>query len=267
MLIVDAQIHLWQGEGAPPHHRQSRFSVEEAIAEMDAAGVGGAINHPALWDDGSNAYAIEAAKRYPNRLATLGWLRFDEADAREQVRNWRSQPGMIGLRFLCMKPHERSWPTDGTLDWLWPLAEELGLPIGLGGPTLMPIVAQVAERHPRLKLTIDHFGAMDFSTGAGLVPYADVAVKLSGAPDYASDDYPFVTMHDTIRAYYEAFGADRVFWGSDLTRLPCTWRECVTMFTEHMPFIAEQDLPRIMGGALCDWLGWRPGQSGTASSV
>jgi predicted TIM-barrel fold metal-dependent hydrolase len=43
MMIVDAQIHLWN-EGTPSaHHRQTPFLKEEALAMMDAAGVDRAV--------------------------------------------------------------------------------------------------------------------------------------------------------------------------------------------------------------------------------
>jgi hypothetical protein len=25
---------------------------------------------------------------------------------------------MLGLRFALLQPHQRTWPTDGTMDWL-----------------------------------------------------------------------------------------------------------------------------------------------------
>ncbi len=54
----------------------------------------------------------------------------------------------------------------------------------------------------------------------------------------------------------DAFGPERVFWGSDITRLPCTYIESVTMFTEELPFLTHNDLDLVMGRGLCAWLGW-----------
>jgi predicted TIM-barrel fold metal-dependent hydrolase len=46
MPIIDAQVHLWRKGTASPPHLTRPFLVEEAIAEMDKAGVDGAILHP-----------------------------------------------------------------------------------------------------------------------------------------------------------------------------------------------------------------------------
>ena len=35
MLIVDAQIHLWEKGTPSAHHRQEPYSAEQAIAGMD----------------------------------------------------------------------------------------------------------------------------------------------------------------------------------------------------------------------------------------
>jgi hypothetical protein len=46
MLIVDAQIHLWEKGTPSAHHRQELYSAEQAIAGMDEAGVDRALIHP-----------------------------------------------------------------------------------------------------------------------------------------------------------------------------------------------------------------------------
>jgi len=48
-----------------------------------------------------------------------------------------------------------------------------------------------------------------------------------------------------------------MFWGTDITRMPTTWKQCVTMFTEELPWLPAQDKELIMGHALCAWLAWK----------
>ena len=54
----------------------------------------------------------------------------------------------------------------------------------------------------------------------------------------------------------DAFGPARMFWGTDITKMPCSWRQCVTMFTEELPWLPERDKDLIMGQAVCAWWGW-----------
>ena len=39
MMIVDAQIHLWAKGTPSAHHRQEPYSKDQALADMDEAGV------------------------------------------------------------------------------------------------------------------------------------------------------------------------------------------------------------------------------------
>jgi hypothetical protein len=44
--------------------------------------------------------------------------------------------------------------------------------------------------------------------------------------------------------------------------MPCSYRQCVTMFTEELPWLKGRDLERVMGQGVVDWLGWqRPAAS------
>ncbi|HET6195644.1 MAG TPA: amidohydrolase family protein, partial [Acetobacteraceae bacterium] len=179
----------------------------------------------------------------------------------------KSRPGMLGLRFYFIEPNNRSWPTDGTMDWLWPAAERAGLPVALAAAPFLPLVGQIAERHPGLKLIVDHMAVPRASKGEAayrnmpqllaLAKHPNVAVKATGQAGYAEDAYPFRSIHPHLRAVYDAFGPQRMFWGTDITRMPCSWRQCVTLFTEELPWLTGRDLELVMGQALCDWIGWK----------
>jgi predicted TIM-barrel fold metal-dependent hydrolase len=271
MQIVDAQIHLW-GSGLPSNlaHRQvTAFTTEEAVGLMDEGGVDAAVIHPPSWDPGATAMAFAAVRTYPGRFAIMGALPLDQPESRTLVASWRSQPGMLGLRYGFLQEPLRSWLEDGTLDWLWTAAERAGVPIAMLATDSLPAVGRIAERHPGLRLTIDHLGGKGGNTTLkdaaamthmpallALAKYPNIAVKATGVPWYSSEPYPFRPMHPFVRQVYDAFGPQRLFWGTDITKMPCSWRQCVTMFTEELPWLSEQDKALIMGQAVCAWWGW-----------
>jgi predicted TIM-barrel fold metal-dependent hydrolase len=266
MAIIDAQVHLWRtGETLPPH-RTSPYEAAECLADMDTAGVDGALIHPPSWDPASNEQAVEAATANPSRFAILGQFPLGDPASRARVATWKSRPGMLGLRFAFMRPEQRKWLDDGSIDWLWPAAEKAGLPVALLVPDHMPLVGRIAARHPALKLTVDHMGTLRGAKGDAAFPkmdelvalarYPNVAVKLTGGPFYADDAYPFRSLHKHYRRMYDAFGPNRLFWGTDITKMPCSWRECVTHFQE-IDWIPAADKRLIMGDALCAWIGWQ----------
>ncbi|RPI45771.1 MAG: hypothetical protein EHM59_09275, partial [Betaproteobacteria bacterium] len=202
MLIVDSQIHIWRNGRMSSHHRQvSNFLVEEALAEMAAAGVDCAVLHPpsALGED-VNVQAVEAVQAHPDKFCILGHFDLLSPDRESIVAHWKERPGMLGFRFTFNQPQQKSWWTDGTLDWFWPACEKAGLVVGLlaAGPN-MEVLGTIAERHPGLRFNIDHLGRGGGGRGvADDAVFADLgnmlaaaniptaAVKRSGAPSLSS---------------------------------------------------------------------------------
>jgi predicted TIM-barrel fold metal-dependent hydrolase len=90
-----------------------------------------------------------------------------------------------------------------------------------------------------------------------LAKHPNVAVKASSAPGCSTDPWPYASINAYLRAIYDAFGPQRMFWGTDITRMPCSYRECVTHFTEGLPWLKGRDLELVMGRALCEWIGWK----------
>ena len=271
-LVVDSQLHLWQNSRMTAHHRQvPTYSYDDALAEMRLAGVDCAVLHPpSSLGEAANSYAVEAARKHPDRFCVLGHFDLARPDRESVVAHWREQPGMLGLRFALNQPHQQAWWTDCSLEWLWPACEKAELPLGLmpSGPNIA-VMARIAAAHPRLKLIVDHLGRggvarkltddavfADLDEMLALARYPNVAVKLSAAPTYSSHPWPYRNIHGYIRRIVETFGPERSFWGSDLTRIPCSYRECVTMFTEEMPWLKGRDLELVMGEAIVKWLGW-----------
>ena len=120
MRVVDAQIHLW-GKGLPSNlaHRQvTAFTTAEALGLMDEGGIDAAVIHPPSWDPDSTGMALDAVRGHPDRFAILGTFPLDGPENRALVEGWRSQPGMLGLRFLFLQEPWRSRLADGSLDWL-----------------------------------------------------------------------------------------------------------------------------------------------------
>jgi predicted TIM-barrel fold metal-dependent hydrolase len=146
----------------------------------------------------------------------------------------------------------------------------VGIPVMLNAPTLQAEIGAIAARHPRLRLIMDHMGrvkgtkdeaviiAMDQT--AALAKHSNVFVKLTLFPTCSSEPYPYRNLQSALRRLIEAFGPRRAFWGTDLSamlsRCDCTYRQSVTLFTEDMPFLSQDDIAWIMGQGLADCLGW-----------
>lgn len=280
-MIVDSQVHIWGADtperpwpvppkglkAVPVHNNGVPFTQDHVLAEMSKAGVDRAIIVPPSWEGDRNDLALAAAAEHKDRFAVMGRLDIHRDDAKEQIRNWLKQPGMLGLRFALHTPLLERPFVSGELDWVWREAEASGIPVMVLVPhRLMTSIARVAERHPDLKLVMDHLGLVhgkdeeafaDIGELLKLARYRNVAAKASITPFFTADPYPFTKLHEPLRRVFDAFGPKRMFWGSDLSRLPCSYRQGVTMFTEELPWLDAEDERWVMGLGVCEWLGWR----------
>ncbi|MBI3069007.1 MAG: amidohydrolase [Betaproteobacteria bacterium] len=280
MFIADAQVHVWAPNtperpwraGPVKPHREVALTPESLLREMDAAGVHRAVLVPPSWDADRNDLVLEAARRHPDRFAVMGRLNADAPGARDSIATWRRQPGMLGLRCSFNRAQWAPALTEGRVDWLWEEAEKAGVPIMLMVThAMMPIIDSIAGRYPRLKLSICHLALdsskrdeeafRDLDRLLAIAGRPNVTVKASAMPAYTSDGYPYRRLHPYLRRVYDAFGPKRMFWGTDFSRLKCSYRQAVTMFTEEIPWFTAKDKEWIMGRGLCEWLGWKPPQA------
>lgn len=275
MDIVDSQVHIWGADTPerpwPPGRAQDAqkpypISKEALLFQMDLAGVRRVVIVPPSWEGDRNDIGLDAARTYPDRFAVMGRLALQDPTSRGLLADWTEQPGMLGMRFTFHNEYYRHFLTDGTADWLWAAAEEAGIPLMVLMPGALDQLDRIAGAHPGLMLVIDHVGLDVRGKGArvfedlpavcALAKHPNVSVKASGMPSLSTEPYPFRDLHPHIRTLVEAFGPQRTFWGTDLTRMPCTYYECITLFTEHLSWLQGEDLEWVMGRGICDWLGW-----------
>src|SRR3990172_788567 len=229
MVITDSQVHIWGADTPnrpwPPgraHQAQKPYPVTKDMLRnaMDEAGVGRVVIVPPSWEGDRNDLALEAARLHPGRVAVMGR----------------------------------------------PAAEKAGVPVMVFVPGSLPVVDGIAARHPGLKLVIDHlaiWGRQRDDAAFEHLPHLlalakrpNVAVKSSALPFYSTEPYPFSGLHKYLKQVFDAFGPERMFWGTDWTRLPCSYRQAVTMFTEELPWLEGADLEGVMGRGVSRWLGW-----------
>ncbi|MCC7106431.1 MAG: amidohydrolase family protein, partial [Chloroflexi bacterium] len=89
-----------------------------------------------------------------------------------------------------------------------------------------------------------------------LARYPNVVVKVTSAPSFSRDPYPFNDIHPFLRQIYDAFGARRMLWGTDITRLRGTYSECLALFREALGFLTSEDREWVLGQAAAVALNW-----------
>lgn len=276
-MIIDSQVHIWAVETpdrpwlSRTSHLPSPFGYEDLRAEMAKAGVDAAILVPPGWEGGINDLALEGAARYPGQFTVMGRVDLADKSNARLLPGWTSRPGMTGIRLAFQKERESGWLHDGTADWFWAEAEKYDIPLMLFAPGENAAFAEIARGHPNLRIIVDHMNLnreKDEDAVAvieSLLPMAEfpnVAVKVSSIPLYSTEPYPYRNLHPVLERVIRAFGPERAFWGTDLTRIWAlieSYRQCVSVFTEELDFLSGDDLEWVMGKGIARFLRWSPG--------
>ena len=131
--------------------------------------------------------------------------------------------------------------------------------------------AKIARAHPDLNLIIDHLGlkqpprmvpdAEPFQQLPDLLALAQfphVSVKLTGMPALSREAYPYDDLWPHYARLIDAFGIERLIWGSDITRVAelVNYADALGYVKYAAPFSAS-DKAKLLGGNLRRILNWR----------
>jgi predicted TIM-barrel fold metal-dependent hydrolase len=275
MIITDSGSHIWRAASLEnpwmpgrKAHLDTPIGYEDLRRRMAEAGVHRHVLIPPSWEGDRADYSLEAAAQYPDLFAVMGRVPLQSPDeGRRLLATWKAQKGMLGVRLTFHHAWDQHWFTDGTADWFWPLAERYEIPVMMNVPTVLPEVAKVAVRHPKLKIIVDHMGRLrgmkdgtfKLDETIALARYPNVHVKLTLIQECSTQPYPYKNIQPEVRRLIDAFSPHRSFWGTDLSvllsRSNSTYRQAVTLFTEEMGYSAS-DLEWIMGRAIAECLPW-----------
>jgi predicted TIM-barrel fold metal-dependent hydrolase len=185
----------------------------------------------------------------------------DPGPVRDLLRN----PVVAGVRLVFL-PADAGRLDDPQAEWFWSFAEEAGFPVMLLASGQLDALGDLARARPGLRLAVDHLGLTGQDTDAAIGPeirdlvalaqHDNVSVKATAAPCYSTEAYPYPALHPFLRQLYDSYGPERLFWGSDLSRLRGSYPDLVRLFGEDLDFLSPADVEAVMGRSVLAWLDW-----------
>ncbi|WP_166352647.1 amidohydrolase family protein [Phytoactinopolyspora limicola] len=233
--VNDAHVHVWSD---PPNHPDllvapsASGKASDLLDAMDSAGVGRAavITPGAMgWD---NTASLRAAGNHPERLIAVGRVDIsDEQAARRLEKEIAS--GLRGIRFNIGGRRDAELLFERAARQVWEVVARAGVSVALHvAPGQLSTVPRLAAVYPGTTFLLDHLGLPDVAAGVSSPEFQSVLavaacdnvwVKTPNAAFFSELGPPFDDLSAFISAGIEAFGADRVLWGSD-------WPLCATSF-------------------------------------
>ena len=274
---IDCQVHAY-ARNTPEHPWRAvltgpdEVTGDDMVRAMDANGVDGALLISPYTIYGYDpSYVLSVWDQYPDRF---GLIRpFDPRSERvaEEVAEWTSLPGAVGVRVVLA--YEDVSADDAGISAILEAGARAEVPVNVLCWGKLPILREVARRHPNTQIVIDHVGLRqpfeppppenpwaDLDEVASLAEFEHVAIKISGACTLSHEPFPYADIWEPLGRLFEAYGFDRCMWGTDWTRAVnlLTFEQGVEAFrlTETL---SEDERAALMGGTLERIYGWSPG--------
>jgi len=236
MPIIDAQVHCYERDRperkwvsvltGPPE-----VTGDQMVAAMDEVGVDGALLvSPYAMYRFDASYALEVFAKHPTKFRLIKPVNPADPAVVETIADWAATKGTVAIRIM-MRDDVSSDPADPGTNSVLAAAARHELPVNLMITGRLEQAGQLAARNPNTQLVIDHLGLQqpqqppapaqpwaDLPKLLALAPYANVAVKISGACTLSQQPFPYADIWDPLRRIFDAFGFDRCMWGTDWTR-------------------------------------------------
>lgn len=231
-MSIDAHAHFWQigrhdCTWPPPElaeiHRD--FLPDDWQREAQAAGIDAAIAVQSQPSGRDTDWLLQLASDDVRIAGVVGWTDLAARNAPDRIAELAARPKLRGLR-----PMLQDLPDD---DWLLRPGLKPGIEAmvahdlcfdALVRPRHLPHLLRFAERHPALRVVIDHSAKADIAGGAlepwrthiaALAGFPNVTCKLSGLVTEAGDAWRSDDLRPYVEHLLETFGPRRLLWGSD----------------------------------------------------
>ncbi len=229
--MIDTHLHLiyqdrlrypWLA-GAPKLDRD--FPLQEYLAEADRLGIEAALHMEVdVVEEDQEAEAAFVAGIGPPVIAAIAACRPEHADFPARLERIAANPFVRGLRRILHTSPDALAQAPLFAENLRRLAgHDLSFDLCVLARQL-PIAIGLVRACPDVRFVLDHCGVPDVAARA-LDPWRDgitrlaalpnVACKISGIVAYAAADWTTADLRPYVEHCIEAFGWDRVLWGSD----------------------------------------------------
>lgn len=227
MRIIDTHCHASPSWFEP---------VEVLLYQMERNGVDHSllIQHGGMFD---NDYLLSCAEEHPDRVSPVVLIDLEEETPVETLEDLADR-GACGIRIILQFPASEQFPA------VLERVNELGLPISVfGTPDLYGSekFEQIVDVCSDVPVVIEHLGGINkadppydqfeetFGPALGYADRSNVYVKVPGLgeiyprPSRLDQSYPFENTEPYLEMFTEAYGVERMMWGSDFP--PCAFRE------------------------------------------
>ena len=226
----------------------ARYEIEETVLVQAA---------PTLKE---TLYLLDVAHHTPFVVGVVGWVDLESPEAIDHIGALTDDSYLVGVRAMIQDIADPEWMLRESLEPVLEFLIDQQLAFdALVRPQHLPALGEFLDRYDELRVVIDHGAKPDIAGGM----YADWAgqitalanrnpnlfCKLSGLINEAGPDWTVATLKPYVERIIDAFGPERVLWGSDwpVINAVATYDEWVAASGELLEGYSKPELAWMHG--------------------
>jgi predicted TIM-barrel fold metal-dependent hydrolase len=258
--IVDPHVHVWVNDPSFPWAKQTTEPPKDDATPqmlldlMQANGVDRTVLVQFIGYRWDNRYALESMKKHSPFFGGVARVNPLDDGAADQLSELTAE-GFHGVRLSPAADVSGDWIREPRMTPIWKRAESLKVPMQIYAPIArMPDLVPLLEQFPDLDVVIDHMAdcpidqPQQLDKLLALARYPRVFVKISHLWSISRQPYPWLDAQEYARRCYDAFGPQRLMWGTDwpVCKQWTTYEDTVRVFREDMKFLNAEDKSWIL---------------------
>jgi L-fuconolactonase len=233
MTRIDAHQHFWKlsrgdydwltPQDLPKLYRD--FLPEHLAPLLERSGIDRTVVVQASPTDAETQFLLGLAATTPFIAGVVGWTDLESRAAVATITELSRDKRLLGLRPMVQDLADDEWLLRKSIAPAIDAMQRGNLRFdALVKPRHLPMLLRFLERHPDLRVVIDH-GAKPLIASGRLEPWAaqmrriarqtNVFCKLSGLATESGRQWTDATLEPYIDVLLDAFGPRRLMWGSD----------------------------------------------------
>ena len=278
--VIDTHMHIWSGDlqkfpfadsvkkaATPP---KTAGTVEVLLKEMNEFGVTHCVLVQALFHGWDNSYVAHCLRQHPQLFRAQGLIDPTDPRVADKLEFWMREHHFSGMRFSPIYyVGKDEWMTSPAHHELWRKANDLGAIFNffISTPQLPRLEVMIAK-YPGVRVVIDHLARIDlkqanplpeFRKLLKLAKYPRVWAKVSELSLLSpSGKFPYADTFPWVRRLYDAFGPDRLLWGTGFPGMTRTehgrpgLRQELDLIEKEIEFFSASDRRKILGTNAAD---------------
>jgi L-fuconolactonase len=229
---IDSHVHFWalaRGDygwltpDLAPLYRD--FGPDDLSPLIGAAGIDVVVLVQAAPSEAETRFLLAEAARYDRVAGVVGWVDMAADDAPSRIAALARDQRLKGVRPMIHDIPDINWMLRPELGPAFRalVAHDLAFD-ALVRPAHLPVLRRLVDRHPDLRIVIDHGAKPDIAGGqfaewaaaiSGFARDTPVFCKLSGLVTESGADWTEARLRRHVDHLVSAFSPSRLLWGSD----------------------------------------------------